>query len=523
MTDADKQPSFMRKLSTTVSGISLPALGIADVKWNQVDSRFRKVCCMGFLPAVIACATTGSFLFGLNTAVLNTAMTPIASNFQWCGKEALYDTGCKASKLRGAFINTAVFLGAAAGAMTVGRFTNSGLRLCLLITLAIFTVGVVGSVLADGFMSLLLARLIVGYGVGMTSVITPAYISEMAPAKKRGTYGVMHQLVLVIGQVIAVFVGLAFKAMPETDGEKAEFKGIRTFDKIWWRFMLGLGIIPVLLAGFLFGYVFTFETPNYYMRKGDKHNAEKLLKRIHNKEDVSQEMSELERNSVKDTDTGHHEKLGSLLKKPGYSRALWVGIGMSAFQQLTGINAFITNSNALFSGAGLVTKWVTWASIGLLLVNLLCTFIPLFVVDKLGRRTLLLIGSMGMAFSVMPATLLYIAEWNDDKNSKGLTSSAIAGACLFMVFFAVAAGPITWLYLFEIFPMDIKARAASICVAVNWLCSIVMVFGASYLPPKASYAIFFGFSLLYIMFVLFFVRETKGRTMGDSPYTNPDH
>lgn len=308
-----------------------------------------------------------------------------------------------------------------------------------------------------------------------------------------------HQLFLVVGQLIAVILGLAFQVLPERPDEGPEPSleqtnfTLSTFNRVWWRVMLGLGVIPVLVALLLFGPVFTFETPQYYVRKHQYDVARELLQRIHAK-DFDKADAALEEMKEQSGHGGVVKARGLIetVLSPGYRRALWVGLGVSIFQQITGINAFIASSNRLFGEGGLKRMQVTGASIGLIGVNLLCTFIPLFLVDRLGRRTLFLIGSSGMAISVAPATIMYWIDWSAKHTSDMIQAWSIAGAYVFMVFFAIAAGPVTWLYLFEIFPMDMKSIGSAICVAANWLAGILMVFGAGLLDTKVAYTVFFS-------------------------------
>eukprot|EP01053_Blabericola_migrator_P004119 Blabericola_migrator_1__4118@NODE_2254_length_3048_cov_129_054344_g682_i1_p1_GENE_NODE_2254_length_3048_cov_129_054344_g682_i1NODE_2254_length_3048_cov_129_054344_g682_i1_p1_ORF_typecomplete_len410_score46_44Sugar_tr/PF00083_24/1_5e91MFS_1/PF07690_16/6e21MFS_1/PF07690_16/1_9e08MFS_3/PF05977_13/0_015MFS_3/PF05977_13/2_5e03MFS_3/PF05977_13/0_00019MFS_2/PF13347_6/0_11MFS_2/PF13347_6/1_1OATP/PF03137_20/0_025MFS_4/PF06779_14/0_0053MFS_4/PF06779_14/35Proton_antipo_N/PF00662_20/0_054_NODE_2254_length_3 len=391
-------------------------------------------------------------------------------------------------------------------------------------SLLVYCVGIIASVLANGFTSLLFSRLIVGYAVGISSTVTPSYISELSPKERRGFYGSLHQVMIATGQLVAVALGLAFHILPDdpktgaVPSDEQKTYHLETFDRVWWRVMLGLGLVPVIIAAIFLGPIFTFETPQYYVRKRDDDTAVELLKRIHGRENVEAELREIREQAGDDLSGAEKPSFGTCLKKPGYMHAFWIGMGVALFQQITGINAYISASNKLFSNAGLSGKYVTYASLGLVAVAVPCNILCTLIIERLGRRTLLTWGSVGALLSVTPATILYWKEWTWVENSDALVYSAIVGAILFVAFFGISSGPVTWLYIFEIFPMEIKAKASSICVAVNWLGSIIMVFSAGLMASKYSFTVFFACGVVYTVFAFLCIKETKGRTMGDSPY-----
>eukprot|EP01056_Protomagalhaensia_sp_Gyna25_P001006 Protomagalhaensia_sp_Gyna_25__1005@NODE_1487_length_1797_cov_28_112059_g1204_i0_p1_GENE_NODE_1487_length_1797_cov_28_112059_g1204_i0NODE_1487_length_1797_cov_28_112059_g1204_i0_p1_ORF_typecomplete_len545_score58_14Sugar_tr/PF00083_24/4_6e86MFS_1/PF07690_16/1_8e21MFS_1/PF07690_16/1_5e07OATP/PF03137_20/0_059PTR2/PF00854_21/0_24_NODE_1487_length_1797_cov_28_112059_g1204_i0741708 len=502
--------------------IAVPDLTETIVNWSKVDRATGWLSCVAFPTLLVLISTAGSFSFGINTAILNTAANYIAADFGWCDYEG-YVTCDRATWYKSS-VSTAVFLGAALGALTAGRYMNNGPRLVTMGSLVVYFVGITASILSNGFTSLLFARLIVGYGVGISSAATPVYISEIAPKAKRGFYGSFHQNVLSLGQLIAVALGLAFVPLPDdprtgtAPSAEQMVHRLTTFDRVWWRVMLGLALLPVIMAAAFMGPLFTFETPQYYIRKRDDNTARELLSRIHKKPNVEEEIQEAK--DLAGTTFSGIEQVSFItaLKKPGYLRAFLVGAGVSFFQQITGVNAYVSASNRLFGDAGLSGKYTTYASLGFIAVALPCNLLCTALVERLGRRTLLTWGSIGTVLAVTPATIFYWMEWNRESNSNGLIWSAICGAILFMALFSLSAGPVTWLYIFEIFPMDIKATASSICVAVNWMGGIIMVFMGGLLPSKYAFSIFFVSGLLYVVFSFSCIEETKGRPMGDSPY-----
>ncbi|EZG51585.1 sugar transporter [Gregarina niphandrodes] len=499
--------------------------------WSKVDQRSRMSCpCVpSFLWSVVLAATTGSVLFGINTAVLNTSADYIASELKWCGSEGY--VGCDKAMWYKTFVSTAVFAGAAVGALSSGKFTEKmGLqRTYTHVALPIFALSIIGSACANSFVSLLWNRLVVGFAVGIASALTPNYIAEIAPSAKRGKCGVAHQLLVVLGQLVAMLLGLAFTTVPTADDDESEpTKEQQRWkapvkNKVWWRFMLAVPIIPTLLGMIYFLYVYTFDTPCGLVHQKQDAQARALLQRLSGTDEVTEELREIRKSDAMAQEMAKKQiPFGQLLQQPGYGKALAVGVGLAIFQQITGINAFVANSNRLFQDAGLSATAATYASIGITCINALCTFIPLFILDKLGRKTLLFWGAIGMTLATAPATVCYWVEWNKDKSSTAGMALAILGACLFMFFFAVSVGPITWVYIVEVFPLDMKAVGSAICIAANWLASIVMVFSAGFLPAKVAYTIFTIASALFVVFVALCVRETKGRSLGDSPFVNSE-
>eukprot|EP01069_Polyplicarium_translucidae_P002617 Polyplicarium_translucidae@DN2084_c0_g1_i1.p1 len=472
--------------------------------------------CLSYVLQVIAVAAgCGSFLFGFNLSLLNTSVNTIARDFKWCDYEGITD--CSAATNYTAFVQTGVFIGAAIGSMTAGNFLFLGRRMCLLLSMSIFAFGIITSCVASAFPTLVWARLVVGYAVGVVSFICPMYIAEMSPADRRGTYGVLHQLAITVGIFVGVLIGLPFGSPGEdlTDEELREWE-LSTFDKIWWRVMLGLGIIPTVMSSYLLFKTYKFETPHYYVENRRMKDAEVLMKLLYNKDDVMTELMEIEK-GYQDAKAAKDAGLscGSAMGDSEYRWVIIVGCTLSAFQQLSGINVFITGSNELFADAGLDGTMVTVMSTILTLVNVLMTFPSLYLIEAMGRKSLMLMGTIGQLIGVLPGAIMM---WIMDDDHTPTQWVSIVGAIVFIVFFAVAYGPVLWVFLFEIYPAEIKGVAAGTATGFNWIFSIVMVFSASYLSLKISYTIFAALNAIAVVCVITMMKETKGRSMDDSPY-----
>lgn len=510
-----------------------------------------------FVLQLVMIAATGSFLFGFNIALLNTALAAVNSDFQMCGRlkpEAVLilrtpdpiatcaliagcndychaettdggaelrcngghaDLDCGSLRWYNAFVTCAVLIGGAAGAMTAGRLTSHGRRTLLLIDMCIFGIGVISSVCANSFPALMWARLIVGYGVGVASVISPTYMAEITPASKRGKYGVFHQLCITVGILIAVVLGL-----PLTDprDQPSDWEP-PTFQRFWWRFMLGLGILPVVIGLYMLLFVYTFETPVWYVEHHRHRDAVEVLKRTHGKQDVTAELG----TCVDNYQTGEDYKrrgltFASAFQNPEYRWVIFVGIGLAAFQQFGGINVFTTSSNTLFAEAGLSGGWQTGMSVIMAGINVIMTFPTIILIETMGRKSLLLAGSTLQFVCLVPGAISYWIESDPDNPSRRTQILAIVAVIGFVVFFAVAFGPIVWVYLFEIYPLEIKDKAAGLATAFNWIAGIIMVFVTLVIPNQVAFTVFAVFQLLGTLFVLFFMRETKGLPLGTSPF-----
>eukprot|EP01070_Trichotokara_eunicae_P008941 Trichotokara_eunicae@DN5920_c0_g1_i4.p1 len=200
-----------------------------------------------------------------------------------------------------------------------------------------------------------------------------------------------------------------------------------------------------------------------------------------------------------------------------YRRVILVACLLSAFQQLGGINVFIASSNKLFEQAGMDSGTQTMLSTLMTALNVVMTFPSLYLIEKMGRRSLLLMGCIGQTIGMLPATIMYWTTSDEDDDVVNVL--AIIGVFVFIFFFAVAYGPVLWVYLFEIFPTEIRGSAAAAATGMNWIASIAMVYlGAMSDENKINYTIFSAMLILSVLIVAFLMKETKGRALEDSPY-----
>lgn len=528
--------------------------------------KFRPSClcgCFNFVLQLVFVACCGSFLFGFNIALLNTAIKAVDSDMKMCGDYSnmgrqlviaqdafpdrstmdlckqlngcveecgVYKNGeldhikctggytdldCDSLKWFDACVSCAILIGGAVGSMTGGRFMGRGRRLILVVDMVIFSIGVISSVCANSFSAMMWARLIVGYAVGLASVACPTYMSEITPPEKRGKYGVFHQLLVTVGILIAMVIGLPLQNPKERD----YLWEPPAFQRFWWRFMLGLGMLPALIGLYLLIAVYDFETPVWYVEQRRYKDAAEILERIYEKQDVQVELN----TTIYNVRLGEESKkngmtFGTALADPEYRWVIFVGVGLAGFQQFGGINVFMTSSSGLFDKAGLDGTMQTVMSIIMAVINVVMTFPTIVLIEKMGRKSLLLSGSAMQFVMVVPAAISYLTESTPDDPRRVTQILAIVAVLGFVTFFAVAFGPVVWVYLFEIYPMEIKDIAAAVATAFNWIAGIVMVFISIVVPNQVSFTLFAVLQLVGTLFVLFFMRETKGRTLGDSPF-----
>lgn len=421
------------------------------------------------------------------------------------------DIGCPSLKWYNAFLATSVLVGATIGSLTGGNFLVFGRRTVLLVTMCIFLIGIVSCTVSNSFSALIWGRIVVGYAIGLVSVASPTYMSEVTPSSKRGSYGVMHQLMIVVGIFLPMLLGLPLVDPAAQD----DLWRPSMFQEFWWRFMLATGILPTLLALYLLLCVYTFDTPVYYVEQRRFKDAAALLELIHGKQDIHEELESVIQN-VREGELSKRNGMtfGVALKNPEYRHVIIVGIVLAAFQQFGGINVFMTSSSDIFRKAGLSGTMQIGMSVIMGAINIVMTFPTLYLIERMGRKSLMFIGSLLQFISVVPAAIMYWIN-PDSPITQILAIIAVLG---FVTFFAVAYGPVLWVYLFEIYPMEIKDVAAGVATAVNWVAGVIMVFVTGLLDNRESYTLFAGLQLVGTILIFFLMRETKGLALGDSPF-----
>lgn len=431
-------------------------------------------------------AALGGLLFGYDTAVISGAIGNLTEYFHLTPVE----TGWAISS---------ALVGCLIGAFFSDYLSNRlGRRATMLITAILFILNSVGTALPNSFTMFVLFRIVGGIGVGIASMVVPMYIAEIAPPKRRGALVGNYQLAIVIGIVVVYFVNYFIALQGDAHWNL----------NIGWRWMFGSEIIPSIL--FL---VFIFlipESPRWLLQKGKSEQAVAVLEKINAPEDVAQVQSEIQ-NSLEQEDKGQWNNLVN----PIYKKALFVGIGLSILQQLTGINAILYYAPEIFKSLGSSTDASLLETSILGVVNLIFTLLAIKWVDKMGRKPLLYIGSAGMTISLAAVGIFIYNE--------AVGNYVLPFLILFMASFSISWGPIVWVLLSEIFPNKIRSLALAISVFIQWVANFVVtqVFPSlienQWLKDNFNGAFPFYLFSVICLFSLFFVwkkvPETKNKSL----------
>jgi SP family sugar:H+ symporter-like MFS transporter len=405
---------------------------------------------------------------------------------------------------------SSVLIGAAVGAILVGRVADSyGRLLPMRLAALLFIVSALGAEFSNSLLVLSIFRVIGGLGLGVASVIAPAYIAEVAPAKLRGRLGSLQQLAIVTGIFISLLVdyGLSMAAGGATSPW--------LFGLGAWRWMFGAMVIPAVLYGVL-SYTIP-ESPRFLIAKGRTDDARTILARLLGSAGLDDKIRQIQDSLRGDGTPTWRDLRGPAM---GLLPIVWVGIGLSVFQQFVGINVIFYYSTVLWHAVGFSEKNSLVITVITSLVNIVSTFIAIALIDKIGRRPLLLIGSAGM---VVTLGVLAFVFGNAPLNAQhqpflSHTSGLVAlwAANLFVVAFAMSWGPVVWVLLGEKFPNHIRAAALSVAACAQWIANwlITVTFPTlQHLGLGLAYGLYTTFAVLSFVFVLRFVKESNGREL----------
>ena len=421
-------------------------------------------------------AALGGLLFGYDTGVISGALIFIKRHFSL-------------TTLAEEVVVSGVLLGATIGAIFGGKMADHfGRRWVLLVTAAIFGIGALASALAPSPFILIVSRIVLGVAIGLASTNVPVYLSEVSPANARGWIVSLFQLAVTAGIVSAYVVDYAF----------ASSGG--------WRWMLGLAVAPAVVFGT--GMFFLPETPRWLIRSGRHEIARRVLVRIRDSVDVDLEITEIQTSLAQQEQRGSWSDLLHRHVRP----ALVVGIGLAVFQQITGINTVIYYAPKILQSAGFASaSGAILATAGVGVVNFAMTIAAMFLVDRAGRRPLLLVGIAGMIVTLAALALSFQMQ------SNGLAWLAVICLMGYVASFAISLGPIFWLLIAEIYPLKVRGLAEGTAATFNWgsnlIVSLTFLTLLEKLGPSSTFALYALFSVASWLFSYYLVPETKGRTL----------
>lgn len=423
----------------------------------------------------------GGFLFGYDTAVINGANSYLKAHLHL-------------NPAQEGMTAASAIMGCIPGALCAGFLSDRfGRRKLLFLCALLYIVSGVLSALPRTFEQFLAARLISGLGIGASSMICPVYIAEIAPERWRGRLGTLFQLGIVTGIFITLFINKLIQGW-----------GDEAWNTAWgWRWMLGMEVVPAV--GFLLVLLGVPESPRWLAQRGQESRARHILERIGGARHATVELAAIR------AAAGQEEGRLTELFTGAFRRPLFIAVALMAFSQFCGINAIMYYSSKIFEAAGGGKNAAFTASVWVGLINLLFTLVAIGLVDKAGRRPLLLIGT-----AVQTVALILVGGmFHAGHNGLGLLLCVM----LFIAAFAMALGPIGWLLSSEIFPNRVRGRAMSVAAFTVWVgCYIVaqtfpMLNDSPAIGPAKTFWIYAGVSLLSFFFVLALIPETKGRTL----------
>ncbi|WP_028802436.1 sugar porter family MFS transporter [Streptomyces sp. 142MFCol3.1] len=449
---------------------------------------------LGHVIFIAAAAAMGGFLFGYDSAVINGAVEAIRSR---------YDVGSAAL----AQVIAIALIGCAVGAATAGRIADRIGRIrCMQIAAVLFTISAVGSALPFALWDLAFWRIIGGFAIGMASVIGPAYIAEVAPAAYRGRLGSFQQAAIVIGIAISQLVNWGILNAAGGD-QRGNLMGLEA-----WQVMLGVMVVPAVLYGLL-SFVIP-ESPRFLISAGRQDRAREVLKEVEgDKIDLNARVAEIEHAMKREHKSTFKDLLGgSFFFKP----IVWVGIGLSVFQQFVGINVAFYYSSTLWQSVGVDPTDSFFYSFTTSIINIVGTVIAMIFVDRIGRKPLALIGSVGMVIGLGLEAWAFSFDLVDGKLPATQGWVALIAAHIFVLFFALSWGVVVWVFLGEMFPNRIRAAALGVAASAQWIANWAITASFPSLADwnlSATYVIYTIFAALSIPFVLKYVKETKGKAL----------
>lgn len=454
---------------------------------------------MGFISLIVATATIGGFMFGYDSGVINGTQK---------GLEAAFGLG-----RLGIGINVgAILVGSSIGAFMAGRLADGiGRRNVMILAAILFLVSALAAGAASTSAIFIMARIVGGFGVGAASVISPVYISEVTPASVRGRLSSVQQVMIITGLTGAFVANFVL----------ARYAGGSTA-RIWlgyeaWRWMFWLQAIPAAI--YFIGLLFIPESPRYLVLKGRDDRAREVCARLFGSDVGDRKVTEIRESLAKD----HHKpKLSDLIDKTtGKIRPiLWTGIGLAVFQQLVGINVVFYYGATLWQAVGFTEDNALQINILSGVLSIAACLFTIAVIDKVGRKPLLLVGSAGMTLTLAVVAFAFsraVGTGTDVSLPAPYGLVALIAANLYVIFFNLSWGPVMWVMLGEMFPNQIRGSGLAVSGFAQWIANaaISVSFPTLALTPGLSptYFGYAAFALISFFFVRAMVHETRGREL----------
>lgn len=457
-----------------------------------------------FILLITIVATLGGFLFGFDSGVVNGTVDGLQQAFN-------------SDSVGTGFSVSSMLLGSAIGAFAAGWLADKfGRRNMLIAAAVLFIISAFGSGIAGTPFEFVIYRLIGGLAVGAASVMAPAYISEIAPAEQRGRLTSIQQVAIIVGLTLA-FLSNYFLAKT-AGGSTAEFwGGFQT-----WRWMFWMELVPAFL--FLVLLFFIPKSPRFSMFKEDEVGAKATLLKLFGDPKATQKVAEIKASLAND----HKPRLTDVLatKSSGgtvFRSIVWVGIGLAMFQQLVGINVVFYYGAVLWQAVGFTENDALLINVMSGMLSIAAVMFTLFTIDKIGRKPFLVWGSVGMALSLAAVAFAFSQGTLDAEGTLQLPGKmglvALIAANAYVVCFNMSWGPVMWVMLGEMFPNQIRGSGLAVAGLAQWLTNFAITFTfpiwLASIGLAAAYSIYAAFALISVFFVIWFVKETKGKELED--------
>jgi MFS transporter, SP family, galactose:H+ symporter len=434
----------------------------------------------GYVYVIAILGAFNGLLFGYDTGIISGALLFIRAQFNL-------------SPTAQEVVTSGVLIGAVVGAAASGYLSDTwGRRKTILVTAIIFIVGVLGAAFAPSIPMLVGARIVIGLGIGIASLICPLCISEVAPPKIRGALVSLNQLAITSGILISYLINFAFAATQN------------------WRWMFGLGVIPAVILGI--GVLFLPESPRWLVGHQRADEARGVLRHIDpqaTKTSVTQTIRDIQQAAQTE-----RKDLRDLLV-PAIRPALIVGVCLAVFQQITGINTIIYYAPTIFQLAGFKSAASILATVGVGVVNVVFTIVAIWLVDRAGRLKLLYWGLSGMTISLAVLGVAFALPGARHATG-GLT---VVCLIVYIASFAVSLGPVFWLLIAEIYPLAVRGMGMSVATVANWASNLLVALTfltlIVHLGAPLTFWLYGLCAIGTLIFVRYLVPETKGRTLED--------
>lgn len=464
---------------------------------------------MGLVSAIVAVATIGGLLFGYDSGAVNGTQAGLIKDFNLIEDSFSPSNGLGftvGSLLIGCFIG-AFFAGTLADAM--------GRRNVMRLSAVLFLVAALVQGFAHDHLIFVIARVMGGMAVGAASVLSPAYISEVAPANIRGRMTTVQQIMIITGLTAAFLVNY-FLAAAAGESTSTFWGGIEA-----WRWMYLMQAVPAVI--FLVALFFIPESPRYLVSKGRNDEAMQVLASIFGSGAAATKLAEIKASFAED----HRPQLRDVLAPAGTKgfmgirSIVWVGIMLAVFQQLVGINVIFYYGSTLWQLAGFSENDALLINIVSGVVSILACLVTVAVIDRIGRKPLLLIGSAGMAVTLFVMVFAFSQGGLDAEGKLTLTAElgtlAVIAANLYVIFFNVSWGPVMWVMLGEMFPNQIRGSALAVAGFFQWFANFLVSFTfpamAVGLGLTVSYSFYAVCAVISFFLVKAFIKETAGKEL----------